>query len=101
MPFAPTPAEVAFVNHIFTQADPQKLGVVTAEQGVKVFAGARLPPAILGDIWALADPENNGILTRKGVAIAVRLMGWAQKGEQPSNELLDKGNSYTNKLGLC
>ena len=93
MPFAPTPAEVAIVNQIFVQADPQKLGLVTGEQGVKVFAGAKLPPATLGDIWAIADPENNGALTRKGVAIAVRLIGWAQNGETPSSELLEKGIS--------
>jgi hypothetical protein len=93
MPFAPSPAEVAIVNQIFVQADPQKLGLVTGEQGIKVFAGAKLPPATLGDIWAIADPENNGALTRKGVAITVRLIGWAQNGETPSSELLEKGIS--------
>lgn len=91
MPFAPSPAEVAVVNQIFLKADPQKLGLVTGEQGIKVFAGSKLPPATLGDIWALADPENNGALTRKGVAITVRLIGWAQNGETPSSELLEKG----------
>jgi epidermal growth factor receptor substrate 15 len=91
MPFAPSPAEVAIVNQIFVQADPQKLGLVTGEQGIRVFAGAKLPPATLGDIWAIADPENNGALTRKGVAITVRLIGWAQNGETPSSELLEKG----------
>jgi len=91
MPFAPSPTEVAIVNQIFVQADPQKLGLVTGEQGIRVFAGAKLPPAILGDIWAIADPDNNGALTRKGVAIAVRLIGWSQNGETPSTDLLDKG----------
>ncbi|KAG8867620.1 hypothetical protein FRC20_005312 [Serendipita sp. 405] len=90
MPFVPSPPEVAIVNQIFAIADPQKLGIITGEQGVKVFAGCNLPPATLGDIWSLSDPENNGILTRKGVAIAVRLIGWAQKGESPSAELLEK-----------
>jgi epidermal growth factor receptor substrate 15 len=91
MPFAPSPAEVAIVGAIFAAADPQKLGLVTGEQGVRVFAGAKLAPATLGDIWALSDPENNGALTRKGVAIAVRLIGWAQNGESPSAELLERG----------
>ncbi|KAG8831584.1 hypothetical protein FRC17_002900 [Serendipita sp. 399] len=90
MPFVPSPPEVALVNQIFAIADPQKLGIVTGEQGVKVFAGSNLPPAALGDIWSFADPENNGILTRKGVAIAVRLIGWAQNGETPSAEWLEK-----------
>lgn len=89
----PTPQEVAIVNAIFSIADPQKLGLITGEQGVKVFAGAKLPPATLGDIWALADPENNGALHRRGVAVAVRLIGWAQAGESPSVELIEKGKS--------
>ena len=91
MPFVPSPAEVAIVNAIFARADPQKVGLVTGEQGVRVFAGAHLPPATLGDVWSLADPENNGALTRKGVAVAVRLIGWAQNGESPTVELIDKG----------
>lgn len=100
MPFVPSPAEVAVVNAIFTQADPQKLGLVTGEQGVRVFAGAHLPPATLGDIWSLADPENNGALTRKGVAVAVRLIGWAQAGELPTAELIDKAGPLPTIDGL-
>ena len=93
MPFVPTPTEVGLVNAIFAVADPQKLGLITGEQGIKVFAGSKLAPATLGDIWALADPENNGALTRRGVAVTVRLIGWAQAGEVPSAELLDKRES--------
>ncbi|PVG02985.1 hypothetical protein CPB86DRAFT_793911 [Serendipita vermifera] len=100
MPFAPSPAEVALVGAIFALADPQKLGLVTGEQGVKVFAGAKLAPATLGDIWQLADPENNGALTRKGVAVAVRLIGWAQNGESPSAELLERVGPLANIEGL-
>lgn len=54
--FAPTPNEVALVNQVFQKGDPQKLGIVTGEQGVKIFAGSSLLPATLGDIWALSDP---------------------------------------------
>lgn len=90
MPFSPTPTEVAMVNEIFHKADPQKLGIVTGEQGVTLFAGSNLDPAILGEIWAIADPENNGYLTRKGVAVSVRLIGWAQNNAKPSHELLEK-----------
>ena len=93
MPFVPTPTEVGLVNAIFAVADPQKLGLITGEQGIKVFAGSKLAPATLGDIWALADPENNGALTRRGVAVTIRLIGWAQAGEVPSAEHLDKRES--------
>jgi epidermal growth factor receptor substrate 15 len=55
-----------------------------------VFAGLKLPLGTLGGIWALADPENNDSLTRRGVAITVRLIGWAQAGNLPAPELCDK-----------
>ena len=80
--FTPTPAEVALVNQIFTQADTQKLGVITGDAAVKIFNGPKLPPSMLAEIWNLADEDNNGVLTRKGVAVAIRLLGHAQRGEK-------------------
>ncbi|KAH6918767.1 UBA/TS-N domain-containing protein [Coprinopsis sp. MPI-PUGE-AT-0042] len=87
---SPTPAEATLVNQIFLHADPQKLGVITSDAAVKVFDGSKLPATVLGEIWAMADEDNNGWLSRKGVAIVVRLMGWAQKGEAISPALLQK-----------
>ncbi|EAU88413.1 UBA/TS-N domain-containing protein [Coprinopsis cinerea okayama7 len=86
----PTPAEASLVNQIFLHADPQKLGVITGDAAVKVFDGSKLPAAVLGEIWSLADEDNNGWLSKKGVAIVVRLMGWAQKGEPVSEALIQK-----------
>jgi len=88
--FSPTPAELALVSQIFAQVDLQKLGILTGDVAVKTFGGANLPPAVLGEIWSIADEDNNGWLPRKGVAIAIRLMGWAQKGEKISSELVHK-----------
>ncbi|KAH7889962.1 hypothetical protein F5I97DRAFT_615298 [Phlebopus sp. FC_14] len=88
--FTPTSAELALANQIFVQADTQKVGILTGDVAVKVFGGAKLSPTILGEIWGIADDDNNGFLTRKGVTIAVRLMGWAQKGEKVSQALINK-----------
>ncbi|KAF6765030.1 UBA/TS-N domain-containing protein [Ephemerocybe angulata] len=88
--FTPTPAETTLVHQIFQHADPQKLGIVTGEAAVKVFEGAKLQPALLAEIWAMADDENNGWLSKKGVAKAVRLIGWTQQGRKLTEELLDK-----------
>ncbi|KAI5983758.1 hypothetical protein EDD15DRAFT_1834720 [Pisolithus albus] len=88
--FTPTPAEVALTNQIFAQADTQKIGILTGEVAVKVFGGSKLPPTVLGEIWSIADEENNGYLTRKGVSVALRLMGHAQKGEKVDKSLLSK-----------
>lgn len=87
---SPTQGEVALVNQIFAKHDPQKFGVITGDVAVNVFGGANLSAGTLGQIWGIADTDNQGFLTRKGVSIAVRLVGWAQKGEVISSDLLNK-----------
>lgn len=89
--FAPSPLELAYTEQIFNQADPQKIGIITGDAAVTFFGGSNLPSSTLGEIWSLADSDNNGWLTKKGVAIAVRLIGWAQKGEPVKESLLEKG----------
>jgi epidermal growth factor receptor substrate 15 len=88
--FSPTHQEVALVNQIFAKHDPQKYGVVTSDIAVNVFGGANLSATTLSQIWGIADEDNQGYLTRKGVSVAVRLIGWAQKGETVSAELVNK-----------
>lgn len=88
--FTPSQAEVALTNKIFEKCDPQKLGIITGDTAVGVFNGSKLSAVILGEVWAISDKENNGFLTRKGVSIALRLMGHAQRGEQVSEALLSK-----------
>lgn len=92
MPFAPTPAELALTSAIFAQHDPQKFGILSGDVAVKVFGLSKppLPPSVLGEIWNIADEDNNGFLPRKGVAQALRLMGHAQHGETVTKALLDK-----------
>ncbi|KAJ7470374.1 hypothetical protein FB451DRAFT_1253535 [Mycena latifolia] len=98
--FSPSPAELALTAQIFAHADPQKLGALTGEVAVKVFGGANLPPTVLGEIWQIADESNNGWLSQKGVAMAVRLMGHAQKGEKVSPALLTKPGPLPTIAGI-
>jgi len=95
--FSPTPAELTLVSQIFAQADPQKLGVLTGDVAVRVFGGAKLPPVTLAEIWSLSDEDDKGWLPKKGVAIAVRLIGWAQKGEKITQALANKRKSYESR----
>lgn len=88
--FTPTTAELSLVNQIFAQADKQKLGILTGDVAVKVFGGAKLPGSVLGEIWSLVDEENNGWLSKKGAAMAIRLIAHAQKGEKVSAALVNK-----------
>ncbi|KAI0371769.1 hypothetical protein BV20DRAFT_965041 [Pilatotrama ljubarskyi] len=98
--FTPTPQELALVNQIFALADPQKLGVVTGDAAVKVFGGTKLPPSVLAEVWNIADEDNNGVLTRKAVAVAVRLLGHAQRGERVSEALVNKPGPVPTIEGL-
>ena len=88
--FSPSQAELALVNQIFLQVDHQQIGILTGDAAVKLFGGAKLSPTVLGEIWGIADDDNNGWLSKKGAAIAVRLMGWAQKGEKITPALVNK-----------
>ena len=88
--FSPTQGEVVLVNQIFNKHDPQKFGIITGDVAVNIFGGANLNAVILGQIWGIADADKQGFLTRKGVSIAVRLIGWAQKGEAISADLVNK-----------
>jgi epidermal growth factor receptor substrate 15 len=89
--FTPTQAEAALTSKIFESVDPNKLGIITGDVAVNVFSGSKLSAGTLGEIWAISDKENNGFLTRKGVTIALRLIGHAQRGEPVSESLLSKG----------
>ena len=88
--FVPSHAEIALTNKIFEKCDPQKLGIVKANAAVGIFNGTKLSAVVLGEVWAIADKDNNGFLTRKGVSIALRLLGHAQRGEPVSEALLSK-----------
>ncbi|KAG8164249.1 hypothetical protein KVR01_006167 [Diaporthe batatas] len=78
------PDEKRVYGQLFRQADTESVGVVTGEVAVKFFEKTRLDSRILGEIWQLADQENRGFLTPAGFGIALRLIGHAQAGREPS-----------------
>jgi len=88
--FRASPAELDLVNQIFSKVDKPKLGILSGEVAVKVFSGAKLAGSVLGEIWSIADEENNGWLSKTGTAKALRLIGHAQKGSKVSHTLLTK-----------
>lgn len=88
--FTATAGELTLVSRILSQGDPNKTGHLAGDVAVRIFGGAKLQPTVLGEIWSIADEDNQGSLTSKGVAVAVRLMGWAQKGEKVTAALISK-----------
>lgn len=95
---------------LFAAADSEELGVLTGEVAVTFFARSNLPTAVLGEIWQIADKDNNGFLTPDRHAVrpipesseadfrylssfevAAKLIGHAQAGTTVTPELEGKG----------
>ncbi|CAL1703992.1 unnamed protein product [Somion occarium] len=76
--FTPTPAESELVNQIFSIADTLGMGSISSVAATKVFYGAGIPPSTLDEIWRIANVEENDMLSRQCVGVAVRLVGHVQ-----------------------
>lgn len=82
-----TPDEKRVYGQLFRQADTESVGVVTGEIAVKFFEKTRLDSRILGEVWQIADQENRGFLTPAGFGVALRLIGHAQAGREPTPQI--------------
>lgn len=76
-------------THLFKSLDPENTGVVTGEKARTTFEKSGLPPAILGEIWQIADLNNLGFLNQFGFCYAMRLIGYTQAGQHPAPGLAD------------
>lgn len=54
------------------------------------FAKSKLSAPVLGQIWNLADSVKNGFLTAPTFSVALRLIGHAQRGENPDESLIQR-----------
>ncbi|GAW22019.1 hypothetical protein ANO14919_115530 [Xylariales sp. No.14919] len=82
-----SPEEKRVYGLLFRQADTENVGVVTGEVAVQFFEKTRLDSRVLGEIWQIADRENRGFLEATGFGVALRLIGHAQAGREPTAEL--------------
>ncbi|KAL2798305.1 hypothetical protein BJX66DRAFT_296141 [Aspergillus keveii] len=82
-----TAEEKRVFYQLFQAADTTNLGVITGEIAVPFFEKTKLSPETLGLIWQIADKENRGLLTPSGFGIVLRLIGHAQAGRAPTDEL--------------
>ena len=57
-------------------------GVLPGSDALPFLTSSGLPQQTLGEIWAIADPDNNGFLTKDGFCKVARLIGWAQSTGQ-------------------
>ncbi|KKK26518.1 hypothetical protein ARAM_005814 [Aspergillus rambellii] len=82
-----TAEEKRVFYQLFQAADTTNLGVITGEIAVPFFEKTKLAPETLGLIWQIADRENRGLLTPSGFGVVMRLIGHAQAGRAPTEEL--------------
>ncbi|KAK7060205.1 hypothetical protein VNI00_000970 [Paramarasmius palmivorus] len=83
----PSPDETTVLDRILSNAANDTL---EPDAAVELFLQSGLTPEVLADVWGLADKESKGYLSREEVMVALRLMGWAQRGVPVKHELSDK-----------
>ncbi|KAK2789300.1 hypothetical protein FQN53_002142 [Emmonsiellopsis sp. PD_33] len=85
-----TPEEEWVFSQLFQAADKENLGFIPGRMAIPFFKKTNLPPDWLASMWQLADPQNEGQLSRSGFGVAMRLVGHAQAGREPIGELVLK-----------
>lgn len=96
--YKPSSNEKEAYNYLFKKADTEALGVLTGDLAVPFFSNSSLPPILLGEIWQISDPENNGFLTPERFGVACRLIGHAQE-EKKNNGVPEVKQEWVGKPG--
>uniref|UniRef100_T1IY47 Intersectin-1 n=1 Tax=Strigamia maritima TaxID=126957 RepID=T1IY47_STRMM len=78
-PWRVTPEERAKHDDQFVQLKPIS-GFITGEQAKNFLILSQLPPAVLGQIWALADMNADGKMDKNEFSIAMKLIQMKLKG---------------------
>ncbi|TFK19447.1 hypothetical protein FA15DRAFT_674420 [Coprinopsis marcescibilis] len=88
--FYPTPEELELVADVLTHANCQDTRVLSREAATDIFPRSKLSLVDLKMIWDISDNEPYGTLNTKELAMALRLMGWVQAGEELHKRLLSQ-----------
>ncbi|KAL1413265.1 hypothetical protein Q8F55_001020 [Vanrija albida] len=78
----PTAQEQHYYDQLFDIVDKDGSGILPGSEAFPFLTASGLPQQTLGEIWAIADPDNNGFLTKDGLYKVARLVGWMQSGKQ-------------------
>jgi len=88
--FFASEGELELVRRIYERAGCSRPGFISGEALVEIFtASVDLTPRVLSNIWNIADEDKMGNLSERGLAIALRLIGWAQRGESVDVSLVN------------
>lgn len=83
-----TAQEKAYYDSLFSVIDKDQSGVLPGQDALPFLVSSGLPQQVLGEVWALADPDNNGFLTKDSWYRAARLIGHMQRGGTQVEESL-------------
>ncbi|GAB0098546.1 intersectin-1 [Sergentomyia squamirostris] len=78
-PWAVTPREKVRYRDLFASLNP-KGGIVTGAQAKGFLLQSTLPPAVLGQIWTLADTDSDGMMNINEFSIACKLINMKLNG---------------------
>ncbi|KAG5638293.1 hypothetical protein H0H81_000818 [Sphagnurus paluster] len=80
---SPSEQEQELITRIYNQAGSSPPGVIEGQTACEILTSSvELSPIVLSAIWDIADERKDGYLSETGVAVALRLIGWAQSGEE-------------------
>jgi epidermal growth factor receptor substrate 15 len=89
--FIPTDEELEIVKRIYNHAGCKRPGAISGDTIVDIFSeSVDLSPFVLSKIWNIADEHKSGELSERGLAMAIRLIGWAQKGAEVKSKLVNE-----------
>lgn len=78
----PSGQEKQYYDQLFDAVSKDTSGLLPGSDALPLLTASGLPQQTLGEIWTVADPDNNGFLTRDTWYKAARLVGWLQNGGQ-------------------
>ncbi|OAA35662.1 EF hand domain protein [Metarhizium rileyi] len=78
--WAISPTDKAWFDQNFATVDKGNKGYISGDEAVSFFSQSKLDDDKLGQIWNLADYNNQGQLTREGFAIAMYLIRQQRSG---------------------
>ncbi|KAK1226049.1 hypothetical protein PQX77_011008 [Marasmius sp. AFHP31] len=99
-PSPPTPDEIALTDRVLQTAGSPDKDQLGPEAAVDILLLSKLTPQVLADIWHIADADAKGHLSRDEVTVALRLVGWSQRGIEATEELGTKNGPLATLEGL-
>jgi hypothetical protein len=108
--FAPTQGELAVVaalleyakSHFGSSSSLDGTPQIDFDNAVELLQRSGLSNEDLANIWSLADEDGDDNLSERELAIAIRLIGWAQSGKPVNRSFVNYCIRFTVFIGvLC